>query len=118
VRDLIALSIEATMEVARAAAVVVPTRSGATARSIARFRLPVWQAAASADEATCRRLQFSYGVQPILHSNEDENWDAFTRRWIRRQGIPGNLAILVQGPSPAHPEANVRIEMVDMQRDE
>jgi pyruvate kinase len=39
--DLIALSVETTLEYISPAVVVVPTRSGATARSIARFRLPV-----------------------------------------------------------------------------
>ena len=45
VADLFALSVETLMECSSPAAVVVPTRSGATARSIGRFRLPVWIAA-------------------------------------------------------------------------
>src|SRR5512135_2265722 len=43
--DLIAFSVETTLERISPAAVFVPTRSGYTARSIARFRLPVWIAA-------------------------------------------------------------------------
>ncbi len=43
--DLLSLSVEAVIAASSPAAVVVPTRSGATARAIARFRLPVWIAA-------------------------------------------------------------------------
>ena len=46
-RDLIALSVESTVQRVTPAAVFVPTLSGATARSIARFRLPVWITAIS-----------------------------------------------------------------------
>ena len=44
---LIAIGVEACLEYVTPAAVFVPTRSGATARSIARFRLPVWTVAVS-----------------------------------------------------------------------
>jgi pyruvate kinase len=40
--DLIAESIYHTVERMRPSAVMVPTRSGATARNVGRFRLPVW----------------------------------------------------------------------------
>ncbi len=43
--DLLSLSVEAVIAASSPAAVVVPTCSGATARAIARFRLPVWIAA-------------------------------------------------------------------------
>ena len=52
---LIAFSVETCLEYASPAAVFVPTRSGYTARSIARFRLPVWIAAVSSQESTCQR---------------------------------------------------------------
>jgi pyruvate kinase len=115
-RDLISLSIEATTELARAAAIVVPTRGGDTVRSIARFRLPVWQSAISGNIATCRQLNFSYGVLPEFNPNLDEDWDGFARRWVERHELAGNLAILVQGPSPKNPEGNMRIEMLDLKR--
>ena len=51
--------------VRRAAAVVVPTGSGRMARSIARFRLPVWIAAVTPSERVARQLHFSYGVHPV-----------------------------------------------------
>ena len=40
--DLLSLSVEAVLAASSPAGVVVPTRSGATARAIARFRLPAW----------------------------------------------------------------------------
>jgi pyruvate kinase len=116
VRDLISLSVETTLEIAPAAAVIVPTQSGATARSIARFRLPVWIAAVSSEESTCQQLQFSYGVYPVYHPDPAEDWDAFSRQWVHSQGLSGNLAILIRGPSPAHPERNHRLEFIDLTR--
>ena len=51
---LIAIGVEACLEYVSPAAVFVPTTSGDTARSIARFRLPVWTVAVSSQEATCQ----------------------------------------------------------------
>ena len=50
--DLLSLSVEAVIAASSPAAVVVPTCSGATARAIARFRLPVWIAAPT-DSPSC-----------------------------------------------------------------
>ncbi|MGD8411550.1 MAG: pyruvate kinase, partial [Desulfobacterales bacterium] len=63
--DLIALSVDTTLKRITPPTVIVPTRSGATARRITRFRLPVWITAISRVEKTCQDLQFSYGVQPV-----------------------------------------------------
>ncbi|MCK7469955.1 MAG: hypothetical protein MZU95_03480, partial [Desulfomicrobium escambiense] len=56
--ELIAASVEATIRRITPATVIVPTHSGATARSIARFRLPVWITAVSSQEKTCQDLMF------------------------------------------------------------
>ena len=58
--ELIALSVETTLRHTTPAAIVVPTRSGKTARDIARFRQPVWITAVSSQERTCQHLLFSY----------------------------------------------------------
>jgi len=112
--DLYSLSVQAVMGCARAAAVVVPTRSGTTARSIARFRMPVWVGAVSSSLAVRRQLQFSYGIQPIGMADADQDWNLFTRQWVRSENLPGRLAILIQGPSPQAPEANHRMELVEL----
>ena len=114
--DLIALSVETTLEHISPAAVFVPTRSGATARSIARFRLPVWIAAVSSQEATCQGLQFSYGVYPVHEPEHPEDWNSFVREWLRSHGVEGKLVVLTEGPSSKHPETNNRMELIDLSR--
>ena len=114
--DLIALNIRFTLERANPAAVIVPTMSGATARNVTRFRLPVWIAAISPNEGTCQHLQFSYGVYPVQEPHHPEDWNAFVRQWVTSQDIKGNLVLLTEGPSPIHPEANNRLEIIDLDR--
>jgi pyruvate kinase len=114
--DLIALSVETTLEHISPAVVVVPTRSGETARSIARFRLPVWVAAVSSQEATCQGLQFSYGVYPVHEADHPEDWNEFIRDWLQSHGVEGDLVVLTEGPSSKHPEANNRMELMDLSR--
>jgi pyruvate kinase len=111
---LIALSVEASLEYALPAAVFVPTRSGATARSITRFRLPAWIVAVSSLEITCQGLQFSRGVYPVLEPDHPEDWKNYTRRWLAQHGLEGKLVLLTEGPSSRRPEANNRMEIIDL----
>jgi pyruvate kinase len=111
---LIALSVEASLEYVLPTAVFVPTRSGYTARSIARFRLPVWIVAVSSQEATYQQLQFSSGVYPVHEAEDPENWNSYVAKWVRDHGLDGNLVILTEGPSPKRPEANHRMEIIDL----
>ena len=112
--DLIALSVEATLERIAPAALFVPTRSGAIARSIARFRPSVWITAVSLQEPTCQRLQFSYGVFPVHEQDYPEDWKAYAKSWMLAHEKEGNLVVLTEGPSPKHPEANHRMEIIDL----
>ena len=114
--DLIALSVETTLERISPAAVFVPTHSGATARSIARFRPPVWITAVSSQESTCQRLQFSFGVYPMCEPEHPDDWNAYVRKWMKDHGVEGNLVVLTEGPSAKHPEANNRMEIIDLDR--
>jgi pyruvate kinase len=113
---LIAIGVEASLEYASPAAVFVPTRSGATARSMARFHPPVWIVAVSSQESTCQALQFSYGVHPLHQVDHPEDWKAYTRKWVEEHGVEGHLVILTEGPSTKHPEANNRMELIDLRR--
>lgn len=115
-RDLIALAVETTLEHVAPAALIVPTLSGASARSLTRFRLPVWITAVSSRPATCQRLQFSYGVHPVYVADPPEDWSAFARAWLEEHGLPGRLVVLAEGPSERHPEANHRLEILDLSR--
>ncbi|MRR57292.1 MAG: pyruvate kinase [Deltaproteobacteria bacterium] len=113
---LIALGVEACFEYVTPAAVFVPTRSGTTARRIASFRLPVPVVAVSSQEATCQRLQFSSGVYPAHEADHPEDWFSYVKKWVSDHDQPGDLVILAEGPSSKHPEANHRIEVIDLCR--
>jgi pyruvate kinase len=113
---LIALGVETSLEYVTPAAVFVPTRSGATARRIASFRLPVWIVAVSSQKATCQLLQFSSGVCPVHEPDHPEDWSAYAGKWVSAHGLSGDLVILTEGPSTKHPEANHRLEVIDLQR--
>jgi pyruvate kinase len=110
---LIDLSVETVFGYADPAAVFVPTHSGATARSIARFRLPVWIVAVSSQETTCQQLQFSSGVIPICKADHPKKWNAYVAEWLKTNGMEGKLAVLTEGPSKMYPDANNRLEVLD-----
>ena len=112
--DLISMSVRTTVDRVTPAAVFVPTRSGATARIISRFRLPVWIVAVSAVEATCQRLQFTWGVHGVSEPEHPEDWKGYIGRWLADHGVAGDLAVLTEGPSAKHPGANHRMEIVDL----
>ncbi len=111
--DLIAESIENILaKIDSPAAVLAPTASGATARSLTRFRLPKWILAVSSSEKTCRELMFSYGVYPILEEEHPHDWTAYGRRCAKEHGIAGSFIIQTEGPSPEHPEINHKMEII------
>jgi len=112
---LIAIGVEACLGYESPAAVFVPTHGGATARSIARFRFPVWTIAVSSQMATCQALQFSSGVYPVHELEHPEQWKDFVKRWLSELGLAGKFAVLTEGPSTKHPETNNRMEIIDLQ---
>ncbi|MEA5113655.1 MAG: pyruvate kinase [Geobacteraceae bacterium] len=113
---IIALGVETSLEYVTPAAVFVPTRSGATARRIASFRLPVWIAAVSSQDATCQRLQFSSGVCPLHEPDHPEDWNSYAGKWVSDHGLTGEMIILTEGPSTKHPEANHRMEVIELKK--
>ncbi|OHB81146.1 MAG: pyruvate kinase [Planctomycetes bacterium RBG_16_64_10] len=110
--DLLSLSVEAVIAASSPAVVVVPTRSGATARAIARFRLPVWIVAPTDGGNVARHLQFTVGIEPVPMRRLPAEWTAFTRDWVQAEELPGAVALLVQGPSPGNPHVNHRMEIL------
>jgi pyruvate kinase len=112
--DLIALSVHYTVERVCPAAVLVPTRSGTMARNVSRFRLPVWITAVSPLEETCQALQMSYGVHAIHEPDPPGDWNAYARKLVKELGSEGDLVLVTQGPSPENPEANHRLEILDL----
>jgi len=113
-RHLIALGVEASLQYTSPAAVFVPTRSGTTARSLSRFRLPVWIVAVSSDERTCQHLQFSFGVMPVHETDHPDEWNVYVEQWVRDHELDGDLVVLTQGPSDKDPGANHRMEIIDL----
>jgi pyruvate kinase len=113
-RDFVAWNVGMTLRRLSAALVLVPTRSGATARSIARFRPRVWIAAVSSRRATCRSLHFSSGVHPIHDPGHPDDWKEYARQCLRELGLHGDIVLLTEGPSEKHPDANHRLEMIDL----
>ena len=115
--NLIALSVQNTIDRITPCAVIVPTRSGYTARNIARFRPDIWITAVSSEPDTCQRLLFSYGVAPVYEKDHPENWNAFAHRLLADLGIKATgLALLTEGPSRKNPQANNRMEIIDLDR--
>jgi pyruvate kinase len=111
---LIAIGVEKCLVYVTPAAVFVPTRGGAAARSVARFRFPAWTVAVSSQEATCQNLQFSSGVYPVHEPEHPERWTGYIRNWVRNHELAGKLAILTEGPSSKHPETNHRMEIIEL----
>ncbi|TVQ93029.1 MAG: pyruvate kinase [Chromatiaceae bacterium] len=112
--DLIARSVFHTVDRSPPRAVVVPTHSGNTARSIARFRLPCWLVAFSPRPEVCQALQFSYGVYPVDVADDRADWGDYVRAWLAEQDIDEGLVLLTQGPSAAHPCGNHRLEIIEL----
>jgi pyruvate kinase len=113
-QDLIALSVNNVLQHIRPAAVVVPTRGGSTARSISRFRLPVWVAAVSSSEKTCQNLLLSYGVLPVCEPDHPSDWRPWIQKWLKENRVDGQLVILTEGPSRKHPNRNNRMEIISV----
>jgi pyruvate kinase len=114
--DLISVSMQSIVERMPVAAIFIPTHTGATARRIGRFRLPVWIAAASRAEPVCSALNFSYGIFPIHEPGDIEDWSDYARSWTRSQTIEGDMVIVIEGPSRLHPEGNHKMEIVDLKK--
>ncbi|MCF7996539.1 MAG: pyruvate kinase, partial [Chromatiaceae bacterium] len=112
--DLIARSVYHTVERSAPQAVIVPTRSGDTARSIARFRLPCWVVALSPTPSTSQALKFSYGVLAVDVDSDLPDWSEYVRSWLADKGINDGLVLLTQGPSEEHPCGNHRLEIMEL----
>jgi pyruvate kinase len=112
--ELIAASVQATIRRITPATVIVPTHGGDTARSIARFRPPVWITAVSSEHKTCQDLLFSYGVFACHEHDHPDDWRSWSRRWMADQELKGRFVVLTEGPSRKHPQRNNRMEIIDL----
>ena len=114
--DRMASVVEHALETVPCDMLLVPTRSGTTARMISRCKPRVWIISPSCDPMTCQRLAFSYGVYSVDLTEEPDDWREWMGRWLRENGIAAERVMLVAGPSPRDPKANHRIELMRVDR--
>jgi pyruvate kinase len=112
--DLISLSVFLMNQVLRPAIIFVPSRSGTTARRIARFRPAVWVVAFSDDESACQKLQLSYGVFPDLYTPPVMDWQQFVRTWTSSVGVEGDRVLLTQGSGTLSAGDHTRIDIIGL----
>jgi pyruvate kinase len=112
--DAIASVVETALDVVPCAAVFVPTRTGTTARMISRLNPRLWIVGLSRDSGVCQGLAFSGGVEPVQLAEHPENWQDIAQAWLEEHQVPGAFALLVAGPSARNPEANYRLEFLQI----
>jgi pyruvate kinase len=106
------LLVEHALHTVPCSCIFVPTGSGTTARMISRFKPSARIIAISHDTAVCQGLMFSYGVHPMMITDDPESWSDFARDWLSEHQVPGTIAMLVAGPTAQHPDSNHRLEFV------
>jgi pyruvate kinase len=112
--DRMTAVMERALETVPCDLVLAPTRSGATARLVARLKPSRWLIAPSPDHAVCQGLAFSYGVHAVENANEDADWRDFIERWLRDNHVTAERVLLIAGPSPRNPQASHRIELITL----
>lgn len=94
--------------------VFVPSRTGATARLLARFHLPAWIVALCQTEKACQELLFSYGIFSVLETQPREVWGHYVADWLAHQGIPCHLVLLTELSSTRSEGDTTHIEIIDL----
>ncbi|MBO0691384.1 MAG: pyruvate kinase [Acidimicrobiaceae bacterium] len=88
-------------------AIIACTRSGATARAIARFRPAAQVIAATPLEITARQLRMSWGVESVIvkesYSTDEIVWFAVQEAVEQRYAKRGDVVVVLAG-SPDEPE--------------
>jgi pyruvate kinase len=111
---LIAVSVEASLEYLKPAAVFARTDSGTSVRRLAAFRLPVWTVAVTPNARTAQDLLFSAGVVPVHLPHPPTSWNGYVKDWVRNHELPGSFCILTQRPLANDPESNHRMEIINL----
>jgi pyruvate kinase len=106
--------VEHALETVPCTAVFVPTRTGTTARMISRFKPGAWIVAFSHDPQVCQQLDFCYGVYPVDVADPPADWTQYACQWARHGGMAPERAMLITGPSERHPDANPRVELLQL----
>lgn len=114
--DHVSLSTYFTAETMAPDIIFAVTATGGTARRMARFGLPGWIVAFSANESTCQRLQFVRGVYTVLVPERPASWAEYARKWVHEKGLEAKLAILTEGGGTLRTSGATRLEIIDLRR--
>ena len=111
---LIAVSVEASLEYLKPAAVFAHTEGGTSARRLAAFRLPVWTVAITSSAKTAQDLLFSGGVAPVHLPAAPPSWSDYVKDCVRQYQLSGSFAMLTRQPSANDPESHHRLEIINL----
>jgi pyruvate kinase len=111
---LVLVSIEAILDYLKPAAVFARTIDGSSARRLAAFRLPVWTVALCSSSKTEHDLLFSSGVVPVQAPIDATSWNTYVKNYSRQHQLPGDFAILIQGPGADDLDSNHHMEIIDL----
>jgi pyruvate kinase len=50
----------------------------------------------------------------VYEPDHPEDWKLYARKWLREYEMEGDLVVLTEGPSSKHPEANHRMEIINL----
>lgn len=114
IEETIASSVVATARKLRPCLIAIPTRTGATARRVTRYRLRPWIVALSHNRATCQQLAFSYGVYPVYIDGDRHDWHNILVDWFKKEGITPGTVVMTQGSSKHNPERTNQIEVFSL----
>ncbi|SDC43181.1 pyruvate kinase [Desulfurella multipotens] len=109
--DTMAVNVFTTVKNLNPLLLVTPTTSGATARRMSRFKLPIWILGVTHNENVAQNLEFSYGVYPVYEQELPQDWKSYIKSLI---GEHESSFVLVRGPSIKNPDANNSLEIVRM----
>jgi pyruvate kinase len=114
--EVITLQVHEALQKLPIAAVLTPTRSGATPRRVSRFKPDTWILAFSRFPKTCDFLSLSYGVYPIFVKEVIENWEAESTKRAKELGFAksGDIVVFTQGPSSGKPGATNMLKILTL----
>ncbi|HII01414.1 TPA: pyruvate kinase [Methanosarcinaceae archaeon] len=116
VDEVITLQVHEALQKLPVAAILTPTRSGATPRRISRFKPEPWILAFSRFPKTCSSLSLSYGVYPIYVKDPIEGWEEKATEKAKELGLAktGDLVIYTQGPASGKPGGTNVLKILTM----
>ncbi len=103
--EVISCSVVSAADALKARFILTPTRTGATARRVARFRPVARILSFCATRHVRDFLLFSYGVEPFILFERDDDWYRTITPFLKDSGLAntGDVAVLTQGRySPHH----------------